>query len=431
MTASIITNSVSSITSLFSILGGQQVSQSQLLAQTTLSDNNSPLFSALASQQQLGNQSLAQSSMAAGADQAVAGNYKTAALDFTRSISYDPSTDNVVKACNLIATVDQEDNNTAGAMKAYKASIVASPQTDATYVSLGNIYFSQKDYTNAEKEYTAAVRLNPTSATNQFSLGQAYLAEGRYQDAEAQFKTVINTNRDSESGYYALGQTYSKEGRYNDAISEFQKVINLNPGFYAVHFDLGSAYADLGLTDKANSELSILKTYDSNDATTLSKYIDSVTQPKINSVTSSGSGFFNAGLGPGTQVYQLNSSLATQNATKLFSMVFSFNKDMDPQSVQNPYNWSISRSNVEDPGGAYNWGLPLKPTEAQISPVPLSVAYDSTSASATVSFLVNQNAASTGTIDPSHIMFKFNGKDVFGNTMDKSADEYSGVSQIV
>ncbi len=430
MSVSIITNSVNSTTSLFNILGGQKPqSQTQVLA--AFSDNNSPLFSALAYQHQLGNQSLAVSSMAAGADQAVAGNYKVAALDFTRSISYDPSTANVVKAYNLIATVDQEDNNTAGAIKAYKASIVASPQTDATHVSLGNIYFSQKDFTNAEKEYTTAVRLNPTSSTNMFSLGQAYLAEGRYQDAEKQFKAVISTNPESESGYYALGQTYSKEGRYSEAISEFQKVTSLNPGFYAVHVDLGSAYADLGQTDKANAELAILNTNAPNDAPLLSKYIDTVTKPQINNVSSSGSTFFNTSLGPGTPVYQLNPSLATPNAAKLFSMVFSFSKDMDPQSIQNPYNWSISKSSIGDPGGAYNWGLPIKSTEAQISPIPLSVAYDSTSASATVSFLVTQNAADTGTIDPSHLMFKFNGKDVFGNTMDTSANEYNGISQIV
>jgi hypothetical protein len=67
----------------------------------------------------------------------------------------------------------------------------------------------------------------------------------------------------------------------------------------------------------------------------------------------------------------------------------------------------------------------------QISPIPVSVAYDASSASATVSFLIQQNAAGTGTIDPSHIMFKFSGSDMYGNTMNTTADEYGGISQIV
>jgi tetratricopeptide (TPR) repeat protein len=416
---------------LFSILGGQQVSQSQLLVQAALSDNNSPLFSALATQQQLGNQSLAQSAMAAGADQALAGNYKAAALDFTRSISYDPSTDNVVKAYNLIATVDKQDNNVDGALKAYKSSLAVSPQNYATHVSLGNIYFSQKDYGNAEKEYKSAVSLNPTSSTNIFSLGQAYLAEGRYQDAEKLFKQVISMSPESESGYYALGQTYSKEGRYSDAINEFQKVTGLNPGFYAVHVDLGSAYADLGQTDKANEELNFLKTNDPTNASLLSTYIDSVTKPRFSAAYGAGTNSFNSSLGPGTQVYELNSSLSTPNAAKLFSMAFVFSKDMDPMSVQNPYNWTISKSQNGARGGAYNWGLPVQSTDVQISPIPISIAYDPSSTTATVSFLVKQNADDTGTIDPSHVVFKFNGKDIFGNTMNTSADEFGGISQIV
>ena len=433
MTISYITSSTDSITSLFNILGGQQQpTQAQLLTTAAFGDNNSPLFSALSTQLQYGNQSLAQSALAAGSDAALAGNYKAAALDFAKAISYDPSTDNVVQAYNLIGTVDQEDNNIAGAMKAYKASIAADPQNDAAHVSLGNIYFSQKDYADAEKEYQTAVSLNPTSSTDIFSLGQAYLAVGRYQDAENQFKQVISTNPDDESGYYALGQTYAKEGRYNDAIKEFQQVITLDPSFYAVHVDLGSAYADLGQTDKANNELNILNTNDPNDAPLLNNYIDSVTKPKLNAAYSAGSSsFFNTSLGPGTQVSELSSSLATPNAAKLFSMVFSFSKDMDPKSVQNPLNWSISKSQYSSPGGAYNWGLPVQPTDVQISPIPLSVAYDASTDSATVSFLVKQNAAGTGTIDPSHIMFKFNGKDIFGNAMDTTANEYVGISQIV
>jgi tetratricopeptide (TPR) repeat protein len=427
----VITNSVNSATSLFSILGGQQVSQARLQVLSAFSDNNSPLFSALASQQQLGNQSLALSSLAAGADRALAGDYKGAALDFTRAISYDPSTDNVVKAYNLIAAVDKQDNNLDDALKAYKSSLAAAPQNDATHVSLGNIYFSQKDYANAEKEYKSAVSLNPTSSTDIFSLGQAYLAEGRYQEAEKLFQNVISMSPESESGYYALGQTYSKEGRYGDAISEFQKVISVNPDFFAVHIDLGSAYADLGQTDKANEELSFLKANDPNNAPVLGTYIDSVTKPQFIAAYGAGNNNFNTTLGPGTPAYALNSSLATPNTAKLFSMVFVFNKDMDPLSVQNPYNWAISKSQNGAPGGAYNWGLPVRPTDVQISPIPVSVAYDASSASATVSFLIQQNAAGTGTIDPSHIMFKFSGSDMYGNTMNTTADEYGGISQIV
>ena len=46
-------------------------------------------------------------------------------------------------------------------------------------------------------------------------------------------------------------------------------------------------------------------------------------------------------------------------------------------------------------------------------------------------FRINQNSDASATLDPSHIMFQFSGKDASGNSMDHSADQYSGVSKIV
>lgn len=388
------------------------------------------LFSALGSDRQAQMQTLAQTALARGADRYTSGDYTGAARAFQSAVALDPSHDNVIKAFNLVATADLQANDTAGAMKAYKSSISMAPDDDAAHVKLGNIYFSQKDYVNAEKEYTMAVRISPTSSTNILSLGQAYLAEGKYNDAEQKFQQVVKMDPAHESGYYSLGQTYSKEGRYSDAITQFQKVISIKSDFYQAYVDLGSAYADANQPDQAQEQLKFLNNNNqSNLASLLSQYIDTVTNPKFSSVFSTNG--FSTMQGPGTQVYSLDYNLMTPNATKLFSMVFTFSKDMAPLSIQNPYNWSITKSQTGAPGGAYNWGLPTKPTDVQISPIPLSVQYDSTSASATVSFLVKQNSAGTGTIDPSHIMFKFSGKDIFGNAMDTSADEFGGLSQIV
>ncbi len=40
----------------------------------------------------------------------------------------------------------------------------------------------------------------------------------------------------------------------------------------------------------------------------------------------------------------LDSSLSTTQASKAFTMRFSFTKEMDPVSIQNPFNWGISRA---------------------------------------------------------------------------------------
>jgi len=61
----------------------------------------------------------------------------------------------------------------------------------------------------------------------------------------------------------------------------------------------------------------------------------------------------------------------------------------------------------------------------------VSVVYDQDSQTADVDFRVTQNASGNGTLDPSHLVFAFQGLDAYGKAMDPSKDQYSGISMIV
>lgn len=43
---------------------------------------------------------------------------------------------------------------------------------------------------------------------------------------------------------------------------------------------------------------------------------------------------------------------------------------------------------------------------------------------------MKENAERTATIDPSHMVFKFSGKDVKGKTMDPTSDEFAGAAEL-
>jgi hypothetical protein len=70
-------------------------------------------------------------------------------------------------------------------------------------------------------------------------------------------------------------------------------------------------------------------------------------------------------------------------------------------------------------------------TEVNVRSLPASVAYDSKSLTAKVTFTISQNATGDGTVDLSHLVFKFKGMDTYGNTMNPAADEYNRLSRIV
>jgi tetratricopeptide (TPR) repeat protein len=356
-------------------------------------------------------------------------DYAGSITEFKRVAALAPNSDNAVKAYNFSGSAYLRLDRTDDAINAYKSAIRLSPYDDTLHVTLGNVYFDQKRYAEAETEYQTSVRLNSQSATNWYSLGQAYLATEKYDDAEQAFTKITQLSPLSHSGHYGLGQVAYKRGDYDQAIKEFRNVLELKRDFTYAHVDLGYAYADKGDFDNAKQQIKILNNSDTSQADLLSEYVYKVSPPELLAAYTTGG--FDVSLGPGTAVSELDASLAVAGSSKYFTMNFIFSKDMDTASVRNPYNWQLGRAAYGAPGGAYNWGLATPSTDTPVLLYPASVLYDPDTLTAEVTFRVNQNTSANGTIDPSHIIFKFTGEDVYGNAMNPAADEYGGFSKIV
>lgn len=383
------------------------------------------IFISTASQQsQL--EELANRALSNGIDLYMRKDYEGAAKEFQRSIGLAPQSQYSVDASNYMANAYLQLNQTEKAIKAYKTSISLNPYRDDTHIMLGNLYFSENRYREAENEYKKAVRLNPT-ANNYYALGQACLELGQYNDAENQFNTVKRLAPDSPNGNFGLGLTYSRQGRFEDAIRQFKEAIGIEKDLYDVHTEMGYAYADLGQMDKAQEQVDYIEQERPGLAQMLSLYMYKVDPPKFMFAYSTN---FMSLKSVKTQVSALDSYLANANTSKTFTMKFSFSKAMDRDSVEDRFNWKIGRASGSGPGQAYNFGLPVPSTEISIPPYPDYVFYDSEASTATVYFTIHQNASADGTIDPSHIEFKFNGKDQYGYTMDPERDQFSGFSKV-
>jgi len=390
--------------------------------------NAASLFSAIPQQTAQLN-TLSNIALSRGIDLYQKGSYEGAVKEFKRAIGLSPQSENTLKAYDFLATAYLQLNKAEDAIEAYKASLKLVPSDRDIHVKLANLYYSLNRYTEAETEYKTALRLDPNSTARLYSLGQVYLATERYDDAEAVFNRIISLSPNDYYGYYGLGQVYSKQGKYDEAIREFSYAINLKKDFFYAYADLAYAYADKGEIGKAKEQVMILKGYDKPLASLVNRHIYEISSPGFLGVyTYSG---FNSSLGPRTPLTDLDSSLSTAGASKEFVMNFIFNREMEVASVQNPYNWRISRASGVAPGGAYNWGLSIPSTEIEISPFPTGIIYDQYTLTAQVTFQITQNSSADGTIDPSHVMFRFYGKDIYGKTMDPAADEYSGISKFV
>ncbi len=380
----------------------------------------SGIFSVLAGQSAQMS-ALANNAIGAGIDKYQKGDYKSAIIDFKRSIALDPQSAYAAEAANYMALAYLKLDQDEEAVEAYKTSTRLNPFRDDTHIKLGNLYLDLNRLPESETEYKEAVRLNP-DVNNYYALGNFYLQTQRYNEAETQFQTILSLSQHGGKGNYGLGMVYSQQGRYEKAIDQFKESIRLTPDFAYGYLDLGYAYADAGQIDEAVKQMEILEKMDPALADMLSRHLYKAEAPRIEFASSQST--FPYYFGPYTPLSALDTYLLNANTSRPFTVVFQFSKEMDRSSVENRFNWNISRSSQGGPGQAYYFGQDVPQTEVTLSPFPELVVYDEDNFRATVTFRIYQNAAADGTLDPSHLVFKFSGEDVFGNPMDSKADEF-------
>ena len=374
-----------------------------------------------------GMETLANQSLSSGIGKYQNKDYEGAAKDFKRAFGLSPYSDFAYEATRYASMAYQALDETDQAIGVYEQAISVNQTDDRLHLELGNLLFGQKRYGEAIDAYEEAVRTYD-DPTNRFSLGQAYLTTGRYNDADNQFTKIIERGGiESRNGYYGMGQSFRAQKKYAEAIGQFELAIQKDREFYSAYEEMGYTYTDAGQFDDAKKIQSFLENEDANAAFALSGYISKATPPKILFAFADSS--FPYYMAPRTQLSVIDEYLANAEAGKTFTMEFQFNKEMERESVENIVNWTIQRSTESAPGLRYNNGVAAPSTEVNMPLFPSSVYYDEKGMKATVRFTLSQNSTADGTIDPSHMVFTFSGKDVDGNAMDADHDQFMGFSK--
>jgi tetratricopeptide (TPR) repeat protein len=342
--------------------------------------------------------------------------------EFKKALAFDSQN---TTAQNYIGKINLALGNTGEAIKMYKTMVQAQPFSVDAHINLANAYLQDKNYTESEKELLAAQKLDPNDPLPPYTLGMQYANTDRPVEAEMQFLKAKKISPSDGNVYYALGMVYNKQGKYEDAAKSLEKSLSLKKKLPAANYELGLAYDRLGRPEDAQKQLSLLQSANSF----LVKDLETVlNKPKILSMDTKLSGGFLENLGPGTPLWAFDpTELMPANSTKVFSITFAFSTDMDPASVTNSQNWTLSRANSTD-AGYYNYSMPVTPEDVALPYNPEAVTYNSLTNEATISFRLNQNENSDAVIDPKHIVFRFNGKDALGREIDQTADEISGYS---
>jgi len=383
------------------------------------------IFDALR-QQHNGMESLSNQFLQTGIDHYFNESYAEAAKALEAAVNLAPNSDYNVESSQYLVQSYLRLEKTDKAIETYEAAIQRNPDRDDLKTSLGQLLFSEDRYTEAVEQYRDAVQVNP-SATNRYSYGEALLKIENYTEAEHQFREVKRLEPESHVGDYGLGKMSAQSGDFGSAVDHFQNALAIDPDFYDALAEIGYTYADMGDIEKAREIQQELSDLDEDLALTLQYYIDEKTPPRIAFAFATSS--FPYSSSKSYPVSAIDSYLENAGAEKSITMAFLFTKDMAPASVENRFNWNISRALSHNIAETYNFGDDIPSTEVTLEPFPDYVVYDPEAYTATVGFTIRQNETADGTIDPSHIVFKFDGEDVHGVAMDPDGDQFSGFSR--
>lgn len=346
--------------------------------------------------------------------------YDRAAQAFKYAASLNPS---LTEAYTYLGYSYSSQGKTKEAITAFKQSLKVDKTQDTLYSTIADLYIQQGQKSDAMQVLKDGIKQNKLNTPAYYTLGQLQAQAGDYASAETSFQQVIKLEPKDGNGYYALGMALNGMGQYSDAITQLEKATSLKKDFEAAYYELGRAYNGLGNQDKVQEQIDTLNDIGTSTATALSGSLTLETaKPKLyyyNSVDST----LQLSMGP-VSLLALNSNFSTPGATSEVKVSFAFDTGMDPSSVMTTTNWSITRASGGT-AGIYNNGL-YSDKNIPVPVIPSRVSYDATNRTATLYFSLTQNATGDGKIDPSHLVFKFNGKDLKGAVMDESADQYDG-----
>jgi len=107
-----------------------------------------------------------------------------------------------------------------------------------------------KSFGQAESACLAAIRKNPKNIKVYKILGNVYFEQGNFKDAQRSFSEVLKRGMDEIDIYKKLGQAYAEQGRKDKVIKIYRRAIKNNRAKEYFYLELGKAYKEQGRRDK-------------------------------------------------------------------------------------------------------------------------------------------------------------------------------------
>lgn len=104
-------------------------------------------------------------------------------------------------------------------------------------------------------KFKRVLDINPNNPFAWDTIGGLYKSSGQYSEAVIAYQKATEIDGTKAFYWHHLGLVYAAEGRYEDAIAAFQKVIDIDPNYSLAHATLGGYYRKRGMEELAQAHI--------------------------------------------------------------------------------------------------------------------------------------------------------------------------------
>lgn len=148
-----------------------------------------------------------------------------------------------------------EEGNNAEAKKIFKKAVSTFSGCIDAHLHLGDIYFSEGDYSKAIQTWKQALEINSYFTHLAYPrLEQAYFNLDMYDSIEKLLKENLEKNEKDAYCRLALGRYYFNKGLIEAAIEELKEALTIDPGFIDAKKELGNIYMQNNMIEEMKEE---------------------------------------------------------------------------------------------------------------------------------------------------------------------------------
>jgi len=115
------------------------------------------------------------------------------------------------------------------ALQAYQKAVDLDPNFSDAYVNMGNVYYLQELFVDADRCYRLAIACDPDHAKAYFNLGNTLDELHCTQEAVDCFRKSLERDPTFSDAHYNLAATCEKLGLWDAACTHWESYLNLDP----------------------------------------------------------------------------------------------------------------------------------------------------------------------------------------------------------